>query len=136
MGVTRDFDAMLAEKAGIRPTFRIAGQTFTLRAKLPYAKWNKLLAGMRDADTDEKTASEEFFRTVLIKADRERFLDLLASEDEDDELVVGMDQIGEITDWAMGHFTGKAPSSSNSSSPGANATGVAPSVVSLDPRVS
>lgn len=134
--VTRDFDAMLAEQAGIRPTFKVGGQEFTLRSKLPYAKWNKLLAVMRADDVEESAATAEFFNTVLIRADRQRFLDLLAKEDDDDDddAVVGLTQMNELTDWVMGHFTGKLLSSSGGSSPGANGTGPAPNVVSLQSK--
>ncbi len=136
---TRDFDAMLAEKAGIRPTFKVAGQEFTLRAKLPYAKWQKLLAAMRSDDVSPHEANVEFFRTALIRADRERFLSLLNVEDDedddaDDSAVIGMDQIDGIIDWAMEHFTGKLRSSSSGSSPGADETGPQRNVVSLNAR--
>lgn len=137
MSVTRDFDAMVAEKVGAKPTFQVAGQVFTLRAKLPYARWEKLLATMRGDDIAPHEATREFFNTVLIKADRERFLDLLTKEDSDDEDesdLVGMDQMDSITDWVMEHFTGKLQNSSNGSSPGASGTGPQRNVVSLSAR--
>lgn len=122
---------MLAEQAGIRPTFRIGGQEFTLRAKLPYVRWNKLLSVMRDDDTTPDDATKEFFDTVLVRSDRERFWQLLQRDDEDDDAVIGMDQMDGLTDWVMEHFTGKARRSSDGSSPGVNGTGAAPNVVSL-----
>jgi hypothetical protein len=133
---TRDFDAMLAEKAGIRPTFKVGGQEFTLRSKLPYSKWNKLLAVMRDDETEAEEATEMFFNTVLVKADRQRFLDLLAKEDDDDDddNVIGLDQMNGITDWVMEHFTGKRLNSSDGSSHGANGTGQQPNVISLSSK--
>jgi hypothetical protein len=134
--VTRDFDAMLAEQAGTRPTFKVGGQDFTLRSKLPYAKWNKLLAVMRADDVEEDEATTQFFNTVLIRADRQRFLDLLNKEDDDDDddAVVGVSQMNELTDWIMEHFTGKHRNSSDGSSPGANGTGPVPNVVSLQSK--
>lgn len=134
MSVHRDFDAMLAEKAGVKPTFTVAGQTFTLRAKLPYAKWNKLLLTMRSDDADQMKATHEFFNTVLVRADRERFAALLDSEDDEDEGVIGIEEMSEITDWVMEHFTGKLQRNSNGSSPGSNETGGSPNVVSLNAR--
>ncbi len=140
MSVTRDFDRMLAEKAGERPTFQVAGQQFTLRAKLPYNRWNKLVKVMSDPEGDDAQAAEVFFSTVLIKADRERFLKLLRGsgddedDDADDDTAIDLTQVSQITDWAMAHFTGKAQPSSTSSSPGANGTGPQPSVVSLNAR--
>jgi len=131
--VTRDFDAMLAEQAGVRPTFKVGGQEFTLRAKLPYKKWNELLAVMRSDETDADEATTAFFNTVLIRSDRQRFLELLEHDDDDDtdENVVGLEQMDGLTDWIMEHFTGKRRTSSDGSSPGANGTGPAPNVVSL-----
>jgi hypothetical protein len=136
--VTRDFDAMLAERAGIRPTFRVGGQEFTLRKKLAYAKWNKLLAAMRspEADTDANQATIDFFNVVLIPADRERFaaLVLKADDDDDDDDVIDLTQMDELTDWILEVFTGKPQSNSNSSKAGSNGTGVAPNVVSLSSK--
>lgn len=134
--VTRDFDAMLAEKANGRPTFKVGGQEFTLRKKLPYSKWLKLLAVMRSDDVDETESNEEFFNTVLVRDDRQRFFDLLANEDDEDEddNVIGMDQMDELTTWIMEVFTGKHSTSSNGSSPGANGTGQQPNVVSLQSK--
>jgi len=133
--VTRDFDQMLAEKAGARPTFTVGGQTFTLRAKLPYKRWNKLLASMRAEDVDPQEATADFFDVVLIRADRPRFRELLDRDgDDDDDDVIDLSQMDAITDWAMEHFTGKLQSSSGSSSHGANGTGPAPNVVSLQSR--
>jgi len=132
--VTRDFDAMLAEKAGVRPTFKIGGQIFTLRSKLPYSRWTKIIAAMRDDDVSGEQANEQFFRAVLIPSDRERFMELLNSENDDDGAVIGMQEMDELLDWAMSHFTGKAPSNSNGSSPGAGETGQRPNVISLSAK--
>lgn len=129
--VTRDFDAMLAEKAGIKPTFKIGGQEFSLRAKLPYTKWNQLLGVMRNDDTAPDVATAAFFNTVLIAADRQRFLDLLNNDSDDDDTVIDLSQMDALTDWIMEHYTGKRLNSSDGSSPGANGTGPAPNVVSL-----
>lgn len=136
---TRDFDAMLADSAKDRLTFVVGGQEFTLRARLPYQKWNELLQTMRSDETDGNQATAEFFNTVLIKRDRQRFLDLLAHDGEDDEDgededVVDLVQMDQITDWIMEHFTGKLRRSSDSSSPGANGTGQPRKVVSLSAR--
>lgn len=130
--VTRDFDAYLAEKAGVRPTFKIAGQVFTLRSKLAYAKWSKILASMRSDDVSPEEANELFFRAVLIRGDVERFMHLLNKEDEDDEgAIIGMQEADALVDWAMSHFTGKALTTSDGSSPGSNGTGQSPNVISL-----
>lgn len=134
--VVRDFDAMLAERAGVAHTFRVGGQEFRLRHKLAHRKWLKLLAAMRADDTDEQKATADFFAAVVVKADRQRFLDLLDKEDddEDDEAVIDFSQLDALTDWIMEIITGKLQKSSGSSSPGANKTGAPVNVVSLNPR--
>ncbi len=134
MSVTRDFDAAYREMAGAKPTFTIAGQTFTLRAKIPQASFHKLIAVMRSDDVDAEEANRQFFQKALIKADRERFATLLDSEDDDDDVVIGLSQLNDLTDWAMEHFTGKPQSSSPGSTPGSNGTGESRNVVSLSAR--
>ncbi len=134
MSMHKDFDAMLREKAGDKPTFTIAGQTFTLRARLPYKQWNKLVALMRADDGDNMDSTHTFFNTVLVRADRERFAALLESEDDEDEQVIGVAEMSDLTDYVMEHFTGKLLSSSNGSSPGSNGTGQSRNVVSLSAR--
>lgn len=140
MSVTKDFDQMLAEASGKRPTFKIGGQEFTLRSKLPYARWNRLLADMRDDDVTPEQSNESFFSTVLIRADRARFLELLDQEDsddeddDDDENVIDLSQIDSLITWAMEHFTGKLRSSTGGSSPGSSSTGQSPNVVSLQSK--
>jgi hypothetical protein len=143
--VTRDFDAMLAERAGIRPTFRVGGQEFTLRKRLPYAKWNSLLAAMRSSeDATAEQANQttiDFFDVVLIKADRERFAALVRKgadsdddDDGDDDNVIDLSQMNDMIDWIIEVFTGKTPSSSTSSSNGSKEIGAAPNVVSLSSK--
>lgn len=133
---TRDFDSMLAANAGVNPTFKVAGQEFSLRVKLPYRRWNKLLATMRSEDIDEQEGAEDFFNTVLIKADRQRFLDLLNNEDDDDDAAesISLAQMNDLIDWVMEYFTGKHGNSSDSSTPGVNGTGTRQKLASSTPR--
>lgn len=137
--VTRDFDAMLADKAGIRPTFKLGGQEFTLRARLAYDKWCKLLAAMRSDDVTAEEANKLFLTSSLIRADRERFMQMInppddADDDDDGPTVVGMQEMDALIDWAMEHFTGKHLNSSVGSSPGLNGTGPPPNVISLSSK--
>lgn len=132
--VTRDFDAMLAERAGVRPTFRVAGQTFTVKAKLNFRKFSKMLSALGADDTDENEAMDEFFRMVLIPQDRDRFFELLDSDDEDESKVVGADQMRALSQWLMEHYTGKPQTSEESSSDGSASAGESPNVVSLNSR--
>jgi len=138
MQISKDFDRMLAENAGVRPTFRIGGQDFTLRAKLPYTLWNRLLAAMRDDDVETMESTVAFFNTVLIRDDRQRFRELLDREEDDDgdedEDVIDLNQMNALTEWVMEHFTGKLRSSTDGSTPGAKETGGAPNVVSLQSK--
>lgn len=136
--VTRDFDAMLAERAGVRPTFRLAGQVFTVKAKLPHKKFKNLLATLAGDDADENKAEEDFFRLCLVPQDRERFFLLLDFDGEGDQVdewtVVSPDQVSALIEWLMELYTGKQMPSSASSSAGSSNTGTAPNVVSLNSR--
>lgn len=134
---TWDFDAAVNEMAGNRQTFRLAGQEYTLRAKLPFTKWNKLLEKMNSDEVDNLSSTLEFYDLVLIRADRQRFHDALTADDADDDDeagVIGVEQMRDLTDKVMEHFTGKLQSSTDGSSPGADTTGASPNVVSLNAR--
>lgn len=136
--VTRDFDAMLAARAGVRPTFKVGGQEFTVKAKLPFKKFQKLVASLAGDDIDEEAKTEEFFRMVLIPQDRERFFLLLNYDGEGDEVdewnVVSPEQINGLTEWLMELYTGKAGANSPSSSNGSDDAGQRQNVVSLTSR--
>lgn len=136
--VTRDFDAMLAERAGVRPTFRLAGQVFTVKAKLPHKRFKTLLATAGEEGTDEDQVTEDFFRMALVPQDRERFFLLLDYDGEGDEVdewaVASPEQVNALADWLMGLYTGKRPPSEESSSDGSANAGTSPNVVSLNSR--
>lgn len=133
--VTRDFDAMLSEKAGVRPTFRVGGQEFTAKAKIPYKRFRAFLESLDGEDVDEAAKFEDFMQLALVRDDRERFRQLLdADGDDDDEDVVAIGQVGQITEWLIEHYTGKAAPNSDSSSDGSAPTGAPGNVVSLNPR--
>lgn len=135
--VTRDFDAMLADRAGIRPTFKIGGQEFTMKAKLPQKKYFAMRYYMADDATTEEDAYRKLFETALVKADRDRFFDLLNVDDDDnDEAVIDITQLDALGTWILEFYSGKAGSTTNSSSAGTNGTGQQQNVVSLNPRVS
>lgn len=134
--VTRDFDAMLNH--GVRPTFRLAGQTFTVKAKLPHKRFKNLLSTLAADDADEDKAETDFFRLCLVPHDRERFFALLDFDGEGDEVdewaVVSPEQVAGLIEWLMELYTGKLSSSSASSSAGSASVGATPNVVSLNSR--
>jgi hypothetical protein len=105
--VLKNYDTV----AVMNETFVVAGQTFTVRAQVPREALVKL--GKID-DDDERV--DAFFRAVLIKADRHRFLSLLHSEaDGDDDPVITMAQanaiMSDLTEYATGTTEGKDDSS-------------------------
>lgn len=110
----RDFDAALKEKTGGRPTFKLGGQTFTCRAKLPWRKFSGMLlalqSGVRPEGKTDLDQTEDFFSMVLIPADRERFLKMLnkedIEEDEDEESVIDNADVGQLLDWLMKYYLG------------------------------
>jgi hypothetical protein len=129
---TKDFDAMLAAKQRARPTFTVAGQEFTARKRLPFKRFQQVLDMMTADDVDTDRATEEFFRTILVPADRDRFIEALAYDGDDDDKVVDYEVLGEMTNWFLEIYTGKAPTSSENSSDGSPSTGRPRNVVSLN----
>lgn len=140
MSVTWDFDAMLAEQE--RPTFIVGGQQFTARARLSYKKFGQVISLGKPSPTQEEAMkmNRDFFNIVLIPADRERFLELLErDDDEDDDLIITQKQLNDLSERLMAHYTGKGQESEKPSSDGANTTGPSSKsrsskVVSLDPK--
>jgi hypothetical protein len=137
----KDYDAMLAETVGGRPTFKVAGQTFRCRARLPWKKFSKLLLTLTvsTASGDESlTQTEEFFNLVLVAEDRQRFLDLVNYEGDDDntddENVIDPKQVGAILDDLLEYYTGKAPSNASESTATPPGAGQPSNVTSLTPR--
>src|SRR5215213_6988412 len=108
----KDFDAMLAEKVGGRPSFQLCGQKFECRSKLPWRKWNGMIMSLQLEDNTAEDVVENFFNLVLVPQDRERFsalIDVDEPENEDDEeSYVSDEQIGQLMAWLLDHYTGKA----------------------------
>lgn len=104
----KNFDSDGSKKAE-RPNFEVAGQHFTCRAKLSFRKWRTLFS-----DLDEETNTvdglvriNDFFQAVLLPGDRERFAELLESEDDDDdEQVLELQTLNDIIKWLMEHYSG------------------------------
>jgi hypothetical protein len=128
---TLDFDAARSDTSGERPTFIVAGQTFTARARLPVNKFHILMAAMQVEGLGEIDAARTFFDTVLVKADRERFRALLDYDGEDDDTCLDQRALNKITEWALERYTGKDETSDETSTNGAPATGRSRKVVSL-----
>lgn len=102
---TKTFDSKKSE----RPSFEVAGQTFTCRAKLSYRKFKALFADFNDSDDAAMVKIEDFFNVVLLPGDRDRFKELLDKDDEDDdENVIELHMVNEIVQWLVGHYSGNA----------------------------
>lgn len=137
----KDFDAALKVSSGDRPEFTIAGQKFTCRAKVPWKKFGAMIFALQSGQLPEGETeigqTEKFFQMVLIKADRQRFSDLLnrgleEDEDEEDEDIVSAEQMGALTDWLMSHYLG-IEKKEESSSPELPAADIVPTKMSLNP---
>jgi hypothetical protein len=139
-----DYDAMLAEKAGGRPEFTVAGQRFTARSKLSWKKFNSWVLSMEGVDATSQEAVDrtvDFFRMALLPESRERFIALLDFEGDDDDpdadmRVISNEAMTAILDDLLARYTGKAKKNETESSSGPGTTGPSSNVVSLNPRVS
>ncbi|HYJ33831.1 MAG TPA: hypothetical protein VE326_11480 [Candidatus Binatia bacterium] len=125
----KDFDSWLAEQRG-EVTFTVGGQTYTGRKRVPWQKMNKYLMSLGE-DTDGIESTKDFFRMVLVPADRERFVAAIDYDGDDDEQILASEQVGKILDWLLGIYTGKGEKDKPVS------TDSQPSnVVSLNPKAS
>jgi hypothetical protein len=107
-------------------TFKVAGEIFAVRTHVPRESMIKL---SKIEDDDERV--DAFFRAVLVKKDRARFLDLLHSEpEEDDAPVITLSQAGQImndlTEYAAGASKGKGSSSTDGPTPIPDQSGIEP----------
>lgn len=139
---TKDFDAALREKRGEELEFVVAGQTFTARAKLPWKKYSTLIMSLFGQDVttaDGLNKTEEFFRLVIVKRDRDRFIALMDSDGDgeedgegDEDNVIDPTQVSALLDWMLALYTGKEPKNETSSSDSPPTTGLPSNVISLD----
>lgn len=116
----RDFDAAM-QSIG-RPTFVLGGQKFTCRApaKMAWAKWNNIIMDLDGGPAGSVKAEVErtkgLLKKVIIASDRQRFMDLLEYEGDDegedeDDVVVSNKQVGELLNWVLETYTGKGETS-------------------------
>jgi hypothetical protein len=131
----KDFDAWLNEQRG-EVTFTVGGQTFTGRKRVGWQKMNRYLLNLGAEGTDGIEQTRDFFRMVLIPADRERFLAAVDYDGDDDDRILSAEQVGKILDWLLGVYTGKAQSDVEQSSAAQPGTGAQSNVVSLSPKAS
>lgn len=135
----KDYDAMLSEKFGGAPTFKAAGLTWTCKPKLPWKKFSTLIISLSvSSATGEATLeqTEKFFGLVLVKSDRQAFLDLLKTMEEDDDVdeVLDSRQVNMILDDLLDFYTGKESSNASNSSTSPPGAGQQSNVTSLTPR--
>jgi hypothetical protein len=133
----KDFDELVRGRK--REKFKLGGQTFTTRANLSARRFARMLTLVEQIDGAEAAidATAAFMDKVLIPEDRERFrllLEVDPDEDvEDDEKAVTLEQINEVVDWTVEHYTGKRITREESSTPGAESAPMPQNVVSFNP---
>lgn len=133
----KDYDAMLAETISGAPSFRVAGQNFTCKKKLPWKKFQKLLISLTVSQVTEENATsdtERFFSLVLRPECRDSFLALLNYEGDDEEQSIDSKQVSLILDDLLEYYTGKAPKSESDSTGSQPSAGAPSNVTSLTPR--
>lgn len=134
----KDFDAALAGKHAPQP-FKLAGEVFTAKGKLPFKRFRQFLASLQAEGVDELAKTEEFLLMSVRPSDRPRLAKLLEADDDDeatDDLgIVGPDQVAQVAEWLMELYSGKPQSSLTSSSAGGSDTPPSPIPASLNSRV-
>lgn len=129
---------MVAASGDGRPEFRLGGQQFTCRSRLPWDKFAGLMEKISAPDNEdsEMEVQLKFFRLCLISRDRKRFEHALVSDDDDDDdlsdiRIIGPEQVASLTEWLMDYYTGKMEASVSTSGTGLATTGESLNVVSL-----
>lgn len=103
----KDFNSSVAAKQ--RKEFTVAGQKFAARPKLAWRTYSRLIDSITSDKLSEEEAARQFFNTVLIKADRARFISLLSAEEGDDDEgseVISNEQVVEISQWLISEYRG------------------------------
>jgi hypothetical protein len=133
-----DYDAWLNERVGGRPTFTVGGETFTVRQKLPWRKYGRMILAIITASGEGALdANEQFLLKSLIPADRARMQELLNADNEDrddDEGVITNEQLQKIINDLMDFYSGKDDESPDGSSDVPSASGQPSKPVSLNAR--
>lgn len=134
----KDYDAMLAEKLGERPTFTLAGKDFTCRRKLHWTKQSKVFLTLANASGGDalNAASVDFVKACLVPADRAVFEALMQEPDDDydEDSVITRDQLDELVNDLFDYYAGKAEPSDGDSSTSPPDAGPPSNVVSLNSK--
>lgn len=112
----KDFDAAPEEESVARPTFRLAGRTFTAKRKLPYRVWMSLATVTKDDGPKIILSVNDFFRAVLLDEDVDRFFELLESDKEEDAVTI--EQVTRLMGWLVEQYTGNQSGQPSDSQPG------------------
>jgi hypothetical protein len=131
----KNFDELVTGRK--KEPFKLGGQTFTIRARLHSRRFARMLKDCQDAEGAEASidAAGRFMNRALIVKDRERFQQLIDGDDDDDDdaKVVTFEQLRELVDWCVDHYTGKHDTQEESSTPGSPPTPTPRNVVSFQP---
>jgi hypothetical protein len=133
----KDYDAMLAETISGAPSFKVAGQNFTCKKKLPWKRFQKLLLSLTVGQVTEENIeadNERFFSLVLRPECRDSFLELINYEGDDEEKSIDSKQVSAILDDLLEYYTGKAPKNESDSTDSRPSAGAPSNVTSLTPR--
>jgi len=138
----KDFDELVRGRK--REAFKLGGETFHIRSKLHARRFARMIRAVENIEGAEAAidVTVGFMDKVLLPEDRDKFRALMAVEDDDDdkaddEKAVTLEQVNELVDWVIEHYTGKRLTPGESSSPGAESTQTPHNVVSFkDPQKS
>lgn len=152
-----DFDASAVEVGGDKPTFKLAGRTWTCRPprKLKAYVIGDLMKAIGSADTLDQGVlalmanMEWLFSKILVKGDREDFFKLLRDdlgvddenqpvedEDESDDPVITYDQMVNVMSWILETYLGNLGGRLSNSAGGRSSTGNSSKVTPLHPESS
>jgi hypothetical protein len=108
-------------------TFTLYGETFRCAPSIQGRTLLQFISMSGDDESPDKGASAvlQFFDSALVKADRERFVELTSSEDT----VVPLETLASIMEWLVEQYSGRPTEPPSPSEPGELITGPMPVAV-------
>lgn len=106
--------------------FQAGGQTFTIRKRVRPESLAALDGASLEGSIQENVdAIDALIQQFLVKGDRDRWVAARA-QDDDDDLIIGLDEMKAISDWAIAVLSNR-PLDSSASSGVSGSTAVEPS---------
>lgn len=118
--VTRDFDAEARERLAKKTasTFRLGGETFTIRRKVrPEAFTAYTNMDENDPDASKSlSVIDDMLLAIIVPGDQQKYIEVREYNGDDEDRVVGLEDLMDVVLWCVEEVTGRPPTQPSSSS--------------------